>query len=681
MTTEVSQPPAPATAAARHGGRFRRLLLGGQHDPVWARPGLWAILMLAAILYAWDLSANGDANTYYAAAVLSGTKSWKAFFYGGFDAGSFITVDKPPVAFWVMGLSARIFGFGTLSMLIPQVVEGVAAIAVLHATVRKAFTNVRAGHIAALIAALVFTLTPITVAINRDNNPDTMLTLLLVLSAWAFVTALRSGRLWHLVACALFVALAFDTKMLQAFIVLPAFALVYLFAAPGGWKQRIGHLSAAGAVLAVVGFAYPTIVDLTPKSSRPFIGSSSNDSLWNLILGYNGLGRIFGGDRPGRGGGGTRPAADALRRLGGATTRGSGFAGLRGGGGGGGFAQQPGIGRLFASTLGGQISWLIPFAVIALAAVLILRGRRPRTDLVRASALMWGIWLVTHFLVFSFAQGTFHPYYTTAMAPSIAALAGIGALHLFHSYRISKNWMWVPPAAIAVSAVWAIVLLRRTPSFDSWLPWAIGAVAVAAIVALLAVRLRRRLAVIAAVAGLAAILAGPAAYALTPLSKPISGNNPSAGPNVSANAFGGGRALPGTLQKTIESRFGGFGRRGGFGGRGGSISKQEIAYLTRHRDGATWIVAMTSAMAAAPIILQTGDPVMAMGGFTGGDPTPTLAQFQRYIKEGKLHYVVAATRGGFGGGGFGGGGTTSQITTWVQQACTAVPGMPSLYRC
>jgi 4-amino-4-deoxy-L-arabinose transferase-like glycosyltransferase len=679
VTTDVSQPPAPVTAPDHSRGRFRRLMLGGQDDPVWARPGLWAILALAAVLYAWDLSANGDANTYYAAAVLSGTKSWQAFFYGALDSGSFITVDKPPLAFWVMGLSARIFGFGTLSMLIPQVVEGVAAVAVLYATVRKAFTNARAGHIAALIAALVFTLTPITVAINRDNNPDTMLTLLLVLSAWAFVTAIRSGRLWALVLCAVFVGLAFDTKMLQAFIVLPAFALVQLFAAPGGWRRRIGHLSAAGAALAVVGFAYPTIVDLVPASSRPYIGGSTNNSLWNLIIGYNGLGRIFGGEHPGRGGG-ARPAP------------GGGAFGRHGGGGGfGGFGQQPGIGRLFGDTLGGQIAWLIPLAVIALVAVLILRGRRPRTDLIRASVLMWGIWLVTHFVVFSFAKGTFHPYYTTAMAPAIAALAGIGGLHLFQAYRISRRWMWVLPTAVAVTGVWAIVLLRRTPGFASWLPWVIGIVTAVVVLTLLAFRLRRRFAVIAAITGFAAMLAGPAAYAVTPLSKPISGNNPLAGPSASAGPFGGrGRAMPAAMQngRFGSGRRGGFGGFGGFGGRGGAVSKQTIAYLQSHRDGATWLVAVTSAMSAAPIILQTGgEPVMAMGGFSGGDPAPTLGQFQQYVKEGKLHYVIAGGRGfgggrgGFGGGGFDGGGTSSQISAWVQQACTAVTGMPSLYRC
>lgn len=344
MTSTLAPPPDTGHAAPR--GRARRLLLGADGDPRWARPALWAVLIAAAALYAWGLSAAGDANAYYSAAVKSGTQSWKAFFFGSLDAGSYITVDKPPMALWAMGLSARVLGFGTWSLLLPQVAAGVAAVAVLYATVRRAF-----GHAAALTAAAVLALTPITVAINRDNNPDTLLVLFLVAAAWACQRAVDTGRLRPLLLSAFLVGCGFNTKMLQAFLVVPALALAYLVAARPGLARRAGHLLAAGAVLAASSLWWTLLVDAVPARSRPYIGGSTDGTAWDLVVGYNGLGRILGqGDGPG---------------------------GRGGPGGGGGFGGRSGAGRLFNDILGGQISWLIPFAVLALAAGLVLLRRRP----------------------------------------------------------------------------------------------------------------------------------------------------------------------------------------------------------------------------------------------------------------------------------------------------------------
>ena len=303
MTTQLTTTSPAAEPERPPRGRLKRLVLGRPSDPGWARPALWAVLVLAAVLYSWDLSRNGNANAFYAAAVLSGTENWKAFFYGSLDSASFITVDKPPFAFWVMGISARVFGFNSWSLLLPQAAEGVATVAVVYAAVRRSIaslTGERGAHAAALIAALALTLTPVVVAIDRDDNPDTMLTLLLAFGAWALLESLRAGRagkghplLWLILSAVAF-GLAFNTKMLEGFIALPVLAVVYLIAADARLRTRIARLSVAGGVLAVITLSWMTIVDLIPKTSRPYVGSSANDTVWNLAVGYNGFGRITG---------------------------------------------------------------------------------------------------------------------------------------------------------------------------------------------------------------------------------------------------------------------------------------------------------------------------------------------------------------------------------------------------
>ncbi|MFA1547091.1 ArnT family glycosyltransferase [Actinomadura chokoriensis] len=700
--------PAPAgERAPAASGRLRRLLLGPDHDPRWARPALWAVLIAAALLYGWGLSDAGNANTYYSAAVKSGTQSWKAFFFGALDAGSYITVDKPPMALWVMGLSSRVLGFGTWSLLLPQVIAGVAAVAVLYATVRRAF-----GHAAAVTAAGVLALTPITVAINRDNNPDTLLVLLLVAAAWACQRAIDTGRnserdtqrdtghdtghgtgrLRWLLLAAFLVGCGFNTKMLQAFLVVPAFGLAYLVAARPGILRRVLHLLAAGAVLAASSLWWVLIVDLVPARSRPYIGGSTDGTAWDLVIGYNGLGRVFGENGGGPGG--------------------------RGGpGGGGGFGGQAGAGRLFNDILGGQISWLIPFAVLALAAGLVLLRRRPRTDTARAALILWGGWLAVHYVIFSFAQGTFHPYYSTAMAPAVAALTGGGAVLLLRAHRRSAAWAWALPAGIAATGAWAFVLLDRTPDWHPWLRWLVVAATVLAVAALLAGRFVRRAGPRAAVAGLvlAAVagLAGPGAYAASAASTTPNATNPLAGPST-GNGFGmpGGRGGPSSAPPGMPSgrpgampggaggpdgqdgpggqrppwqtgdqngpgqngggqngrgpRMGSGGPGGFGGGPGGQADAKLISYLEKNRGGATWLVAVSSAQEASSIILRTGQPVIAMGGFTGSDPAMTVAKLQRYVQDGKLRYIMLGGRMGPGGG------AGSDVTAWVQKNGTPV---------
>lgn len=641
----------------RHRGRVARVLSGASADPRWARPALWAVLVLAGLLYGWNI-ASQTGNSYYSAAVLSGTQSWKAFFFGALDAGGYITVDKPPMALWAMSLTARLTGeVNGWSLIGPQAAMGVAAVAVLYATVRRVF-----GHAAALIAALVLALTPITVAINRDNNPDTLLVLLLVLAAWALQRALESGRTRWLVGCAVFVGLAFNTKMLQAYVVLPGFALVYLLFAPGRLRRRIGALLAAGVALVVSSAWWMVIVDLWPKGSRPYIGGSTDNSVWDLVVGYNGLGRILGASE----GGGSAGGAN--------------------------FGGTAGLGRLFNETMGGQISWLLPFAAIALTVGVTLCGRAARTDPRRGALLLWGGWLAIHFLVFSLGEGGFHPYYTTAMAPAIGALVGAGTVMMFTA-RQSWARAVALPMAITGTGVWAIVLLNRTPEWNPWLVWVVGTACVLGSVGVMGASRRRRLGMAAVVIGLVGSLVGPAAYSATTAFSGGGGNgtNPTAGPVVAGSAMGGAggrvggsgpqgsggpRSFDGTRPapptgvpsgaQGVPSNGGTAGSSGSdgmAGGPGGGVSSELVSYLVNHRGSATWLVAVGSAQSASSIILETGEPVIAMGGFTGSDPAMTLAKLKEYFESGKLKYIIV---------GDDNRGANSEITEWVKDNLTAV---------
>ncbi len=611
------------------------------------------MLLAAFVLYAWNLSSAGNANSYYSAAVKSGTESWKAFFFGSLDSESFITVDKPPVALWPMSLFARVLGFGTWSLMLPQVLAGVAAVAVLHATVRRA-----AGFPAALIAAGVLALTPITVAINRENAPDPLLVLFLVLAAWACQRAIETGRLTWLLASAVFVGCGFNTKMLQAFVVVPALALAYLVAARPDVPRRIWHLLAAGVALAASSSWWMAVVDLIPSGSRPFIGGSTNGTVWDLVIGYNGLGRIFG--------------------------EGKGSGGGSFGGGSGGFAGATGAGRMFNDIIGGQISWLLPFAVLVLVAGLVLLWKRPRTDLARAALVLWGSWLAVHYVVFSFAGGVFHPYYTTALAPAIAALAGSGGVLLYGAYRRSVRWSGVLLVGVVATGAWSFVLLNRTPEWNPWLPWVVVAATVVAVSALVAARLTGRrgrgIAVASVAFTLVAALAGPGAYASAAAfggakdsyGNALAGPSTEQGPNMQGpngqgpNGQGPNGQGPNGQGQTQTGRSGML----VVGGPAAELTPELIGYLRRNQGDARWLVAVSAAQQAAGIILSTGEPVIAMGGFTGQDPAMTVAKLQEYIKNGELRYVLLAASGSGPAGPRK--GAISAVVEWVRQNGTLI---------
>jgi 4-amino-4-deoxy-L-arabinose transferase-like glycosyltransferase len=645
----------------------RTSLIRGRDEARWVRPALVGLLGATALLYLVGLSASGWANSFYSAAVEAGAKSWKAFFFGSFDSSSFITVDKPPASLWVMDLSARLFGVSSWSILVPQALEGVAAVGLLYATVRRRF-----GAGAGLLAGAVLALTPVATLMFRFNNPDALLSLLLVGSAYALTRALESASTRWLALAGVLVGLGFLTKMLQALTIVPGFAVVYLLAAPTPLRRRIVQLLAAGAALVVSAGWWVAAVELWPASSRPYIGGSQDNSILNLIFGYNGFGRITGNETGSVIGGGGQGAAGAW--------------------------GPTGITRLFGSSMGTQVSWLLPAALVFSVVLLWALRRAARTEGRRAAVLLWGSWLVVTGLVFSLAQGIVHPYYTVALAPAIGALIGIGAAWSWRN-RGSLFARLAGAAALAATAAWAYLLLDRTPAWHPWLRdlvlglGLVTAVALAAPPQLLG-RGRAAAAVLAASAVVAG-LAAPAAYSLQTASVAHTGAIPSAGPAGAstgagpggrragafpgpAQGFGGaapprGFAGPGGAAQGFSPPTGGFGSRTGGGGLGGLLdsstpSSALVKLLKTDASSYTWVAAAVGANSAAGVQLATDEPVLAIGGFNGTDPAPTLGQFEALVAAGKIHYFLA---GGNGAGGPGGSSSSSAIASWVEQHFTA----------
>ena len=690
MTAISTQPGAAQAAGQVPGRRLARLLRGRPDDPAWARPALLALMLATALLYLVGLSRNGWANEFYAGAAQAGTESWKAFLFGSLDSSNFITVDKPAGFLWPMELSARIFGVNYWSLLLPQALAGVATVGVLYATVRRWF-----GPAAAIIAGAVMALTPVATLIFRFNDPDAFITLMAALAAYAGVRALESGRTRWVALTGVLFGLGFLGKMLAGFLALSALALAYLICGPPRLGKRIWQLLVGGAALLAAAGWWVAIVLLTPAADRPFVGSTTDNNILQLTFGYNGLSRLTGN----RGGGFSGAARAAGRGLG-AGAFGGGPGGAAGGaaagpgpgagaagrafgaGAGGPFGGGTGITRMFTAEWGGQISWLIPAALIAIVVMLWVSRRAARTDRIRAAAIMWGGWLVVAGLVLSFMSGTTHSYYAVALAPPIGALIGIGAVTV---WRIRHTWFAraAMAAALAVTAAWAWVLLGRNPG---WYPWlrvviVIAAVGAAGLIlagpALPASTARGAMALAAVPVSLAVIagLGGPLAYSLDTAATSYAGTSPSAGPPMTG-ALGGpdgarslGRGLAagrggfpdfaGGLAGDRPGRFaGGFAGPGGFGGFGGGNATVSSAFAKLLESGAsryTWAAATNGADSAASMELATGGiPVMAIGGFRGTDPAPSLAQFEKLVSEHKIHYYVAG--GGLGGRGFGGAG-------------------------
>ncbi|MGW5651846.1 glycosyltransferase family 39 protein [Streptomyces humi] len=706
--------PAPESGDPRQ-PFVRRLWRGRPEDPRWVRPAFLGLLAATLLLYLYNLSASGYANSFYSAAVQAGSKSWKAFFFGSLDAGNAITVDKPPASLWPMELSVRIFGLNSWAILVPEVLMGVATVAVVYAGVRRRFSPA-----AGLIAGAVLALTPVAALMFRFNNPDAMLALLMAVACYAVVRAVEDGRTKWLVWAGVAIGFAFLAKTLQAFLILPPLAIVYAVCAPVSVKKRFGQLAIATGALIVSGGWWVAIVELWPASSRPYIGGSQDNSFLSLTFGYNGFGRLSGDETGSVGGGG--------------------------GGGGTGQWGETGWDRMFNSEIGGQISWLLPAALILLAAGLVATRKRRRTSVTRAAFLVWGGSLLITMVVFSYMAGIFHQYYTVALAPYLAAVTGMGADVLWK--RRAEMWASITLAgSVVAAAVWGYVLLNRTSDYLPWLKFLVLVGGLAAALGLVfAGRISRQLALGAAAVGLVAALAGPTAYTLSTLQTGHTGSIVTAGPagasmmgggpggggmrgggmggggmgggggfgqnqqgqqgqqgqqngnggtqgfpggGTGGNSTGGtggfGGGMPGqngtggtqnqqgngTTPNGNGFPGGGMGDGGGMGGgvggllNGATVSSQAKQLLEKDASKYTWAAAAIGAQNAASYQLSTGDAVMAIGGFNGTDPSPTLAQFKKYVADGRIHYFISSgTGGGMGGSS---SGTSSGITSWVEK--------------
>ena len=619
-----------------------------------ARPELAALLALAAVLNLWALSRNGFANEYYSAAVRSMASSWHAFLYGSFDPAGVMTVDKPPLALWVQALSARAFGFSSWSMLVPQALMGVATVGLTYDLVRRRF-----GRAAGFAGGLVLALTPVSVAIARHNNPDALLVLCVTGAVWALVRGLEDGRTRWLVLSGVCVGLGFEAKMAAALLVVPALAAAWLWVAPRGRIAAVRQLLAGGAAMVVVGGAWPLLMALTPVSDRPWVSGTSDNSIWSLILGYNGLGRLFGQD------GGPGGAA-------------GGPGGPGGAGPGGLFGGQPGALRLLNEALGGQGGWLLGFALVAGAAVLV-SSRLRRADARTGWLIAAGGSFLTIAVAFSQAQGIFHPYYVSELAPFTAALVGAGVGELLRGGRVAKV---AGPLAIAAGVAAELVILRDHPGELAWVAGVVVAGGVAAAAALApGLSARVRAAVVAAVLGL--LLLAPATWAVQTLGPATSGTVPAGGPASASASIGGpmgGRpagagsgappafgpaagagaggaatgatpgsaatgATPGTAATGATPGTGaGAGAPGGgmFGGDSQGLA-QAVAYDKSHGGGT---IAVSSQSGAAGELISTGADVAAIGGFSGRESQVSVQWLADAVASGRIRWVLTDGTGG-----------------------------------
>ncbi|MCX2932606.1 glycosyltransferase family 39 protein [Mycobacterium sp. CVI_P3] len=551
----------------------------------WPIIALSCLLVVTAALYLWNLPINGYGNSFYAAAAESGAKDWTAWFFGSLDPNNFITVDKPPAALWVTGLSVRLFGMNSWAVLVPQALMGVAAVAILYGTVRRIVTEPTRGPIAGLIAGAVLALTPAATLMFRYNNPDALLVLLMVVAAYFLVRAVATASWRWLALVGVALGLAFLTKMLAGLMVLPAFGLAYLLFAQTNWWRRVLHLLGATLALVISAGWWVAIVQLWPAGSRPYIGGSTDNTVLNLALGYNGVDRIIGG--------------------------GTGSIGFHGG-----WGSRAGVLRILSGEMGYEVSWLLPAVAIAIVAAAYLAVRRRLTRMEAAGFLMWTVWLVVCGLVFSYMTGMVHPYYTIALAPAAGALIGLAAV-------LSRP---AAMAMVAVAAGWGIVLLHRADLGPTWTRWLIGATAVAAVVLLaMALTAWPRLTPFALVIALFASLCGTAMFSVATAATPHNGSIPNA-------------AHTANVWPTIGSRFA---KTLVMGASSGNVDPRLAAAL-----GAThtrWSAATSGSQAAASLEIASGTAVMAIGGWSK-DPVPTLHQFVDAVHAGKITYYVESGR-------------------------------------
>ncbi|GLP73943.1 glycosyl transferase [Mycobacterium antarcticum] len=566
----------------------------------WDRIGFGVLLIATSLMYLWNITVNGMGNDFYAAAAQAGSKNWEALLFGSLDAQNFITVDKPPVSQWVMGLSGQVFGFGSASILVPEALMGVATVALLYGAVRRI-----SGPNAALLAGAALALTPVAALMFRYDNPDAVMVLLMMAAGYCTVRSLERADWRWITLAGVALGFAFLAKMLEGIMVLPAIGLVYLIAAPTTVRKRLLHLLGSAVAFLLSAGWYVLLTLLWPASSRPYIAGSTDDNFMNLVLGYNGFARVLGKNHNA-----FRPNAAV-----------------------GGAAQ--GLTRLFTGEFGFEIGWLLPAALLAFVLVVIARGRAPRTDPTRAGAVLFGGWMLVDGLVLSFMKTMVHPYYCLSFVPAVCGMLAIGVHEMW-----GRRDTWFGRGGLAALIVgtgsWSWWILGRNVEWLPALRWVALAVTIAASVCLLLKR-GGRVAGTALVAGLVGAVLGPAAYSVATLGQ----------------SHGGGMAMVGPARPGVH-RFGGFGH---------DADDPQLDAMLRdtHTD---WSAAIERSSAAAELELATNTAVMAIGGFGGIDPAPTLGEFEQDVANHRITYYVAPMHGPRVGG-LGEPRAHADITAWV----------------
>lgn len=654
---------------------------------------LICIALLSAFLNIFNIWKDTYANAYYTSAVTSMLQSFHNFFYASFDPAGYVTVDKPPVTFWVQTMFAYVLGVHGWSVILPQALAGVGSVLLMYVLVKPTF-----GKTAAQFASLITACTPIAVAVSRTNNIDSLLVFTLLIATWMLFRGIRNQKLAWLLGAFAMIGVGFNIKMLQAYMVVPAFYLFYLLAYKSEWKKKLAILAAASVILVGVSVSWAVVVDTIPQENRPYIGGSQTNSVLELAFGYNGISRLKGMNRGGMGpgaapdqreiqqdrdtmpdqqqmpdgnnmqnrqqmqqDGNNMPNPPQMPQNGDNGPEGFGPDGNGGPGPmpGGGGPQGQGRGafgtglagplRLFQSELSGQISWLLPFVAFACVGLLAdMRRRRPLTDK-QKETLFWLAWLLPGMAFFSVA-GFFHHYYLIMLAPPIAALAGAGWVELWNQYRDKEGWnRWLLPAGVLAATAFELYVLQPYQK-QIGMGWSIGigAAGIGLSLVLFLAAKKQKLASMAAMAGMLVLLAAPLYWAATPF---LYGDNsmlPQAGPKQQ-----------------------GFGQRQDMGGGPGSgINTKLLEYVTKNNTGETCLFATTDAGTAESYIIETGKAVIAMGGFSGSDPILTVEKLKQMVANKEVKYFLIPSGSGFGGRG---GGGSNEVMDWIRANSTEVP--------
>lgn len=660
------------------------------------------IMILSAFLNFYKIWQDQNANAYYTAAVKSMLQSWHNFFYVSFDPGGFVTIDKPPVAFWIQAISAKIFGLHGWSVILPQALAGVGSVILMYVLLKPTFGK-RAGRIAALTMAL----TPIVPAVSRTNNIDSLLVFTLLLATWMLFRAVQNHKISWLLGAFFIIGIGFNIKMLQAYMVLPAFFVFYLLATNINWKKKAGFLTAATALMLAISISWAIVVDLTPVSKRPYIGSSQTNSVLELAFGYNGINRLTGQAAPGGGHQSTQkqmPLQPSQNQSPGMNNQNqtmnnpnnnghssnqmtappwssskSNMGMQRPGGGQNGMFNTgtPGPFRLFQQGLADQISWLLPFALLSIIGLLAdFKLKRPYTAR-QKETLFWAAWLVPVGVFFSIA-GFFHQYYLIMLAPPIAALVGAGTVTLWNLFKKQDRFKaWLLPGAILITALVQVYIMSSFTDSIGLAPLVVvgGLGGLLALVLFMQKERNTRVTRWIGTAAMAVLLAIPAFWSMTPILYGDNSSLPSAGPTSSrggmlqANMFkNNSDGLPtnsrpqmseGSATKVQTQN-----QRGG-GRMSQGVNQNLLKFLLKNSNGTKYLFATANANSAAPYIIQTGKPVMTMGGFTGSDPILTVNKLKELVQKGEVKYFLIGGNGGMGG--------SSDLTAWIKKNGKQVP--------